>query len=357
MASTGGNTLSQLRLLILSPHISSTTTPSPFPPLLKYLTSAEPSEDIGNFAGYTSHTPISLNTKYYNRDVSIWCDELPSISSNTSKPIEPASDESKSPKQESQGAGSGDLEEWKEQMLSDPAREVRQVIGGIIVILPVGTAKDSTEQFLKYIEAANALREAVEDDCPGRDVASVVLLQPETVSSAQQSGSSSTLKALTQRAEALSNDCIQNDAFGWDIVHWTATNTAAESASSPEKQERNEFGEKTGVARIFEVLQSVDWSADAISAEDLDDAEEGLLASRGRNGLDSELQQEMLGLKLSMMEQNASDGEESGEDVSIEQIGQLHGRVMAIKEAAAEMSGSQKEAFAQREIDKIMKEL
>lgn len=358
-------TLSQLRILILSPADPSNSAPSPFPAILKYLTSIAPSEDIRFFAGYTNHAPVRLRTRYYNKDASIWCDELPSTVGATPQknPSLEASDISHT-EQSTQGT-SGDLDEWKEQMLSAAAREVRAVIGGIILILPTNSAPHTSDTMIKYIEAVHALREAVEDDAPGRDVAAAIVLQPQTMPTARQSNAPSILRDFATLADSLSSECIEHDMLGWDIVHWLGVEDP-EATVRPQTSERNEFGEKIGIDRVMEVLESVDWSADPGPIDEAEDDEvapdaTSVLNRESLRGLDDELQREMLDLKLSMMEQQSADDDDGddgdGEDLSIEQMEQLQGRILAIREAASGMSGSQKEAFAQREIDKIMKEL
>jgi hypothetical protein len=353
--------LSQLRLLILSPANESKSTPSAFPPVLKHLTATAPSENVDNFAGYTNHAPIRLRTKYYSKDVSLWCDELPSLSAeDTSDSRDRGEGNMASAPTEYNGEEGTTLDQWQEQMLSGAAIEVRSVIGGIILVLPIKASTKPPAWLIKYVRAAHSLREAIEEDSPGRDVASAVILQPETIPIAQQSSIPSVLKSLDSTAEALSNECIENDVLGWDVIHWLGTDApyAADQSSSAT---RNAFGEKIGIARIFEVLESVDWSAAPDPTEETEDGAEGdtgSLSRRRLTGLDDELQQEMLGLKLSMMEeQPSSDDEAGGEDLSMEQMEQLQGRILAIREAASGMSGSQRELFAQRAIDKIMKEL
>ncbi|KPI35524.1 uncharacterized protein AB675_11014 [Cyphellophora attinorum] len=353
--------LSQLRLLILSPANASKSTPSAFPPVLKYLTATAPSENVENFAGYTSHVPIRLRTKYYTKDVSLWCDELPDLLADGNKANEGRREEGDGTAgTQSNGEDGTTLDEWQEQMLSAAAAEVRSVIGGIILIMPIKASTKLPIWLIDYVRAVHSLREAIEDDSPGRDIASAVILQPEAIPMVQQSSVSSVLKALDDTAEALSSECLENDMLGWDVVHWLGDDDPSEVIHT-QTGPRNEFGERIGIARIFEVLESVDWSAAPDPTEETEDGAAGDTGSLGRQrltGLDDELQEEMLGLKLSMMEEQAlSDDEAGGEDLSIEQMEQLQGRILAIREAASGMSGSQKELFAQREIDRIMKEL
>jgi hypothetical protein len=75
----------------------------------------------------------------------------------------------------------------------------------------------------------------------------------------------------------------------------------------------------------------------------------------------------MMDLKLAMMNQESSEDDEERhilsqdkeeeEDIKIDQLPGLLERVVAIREAGAEMSKADRERFAKREVEKIMKDL
>jgi hypothetical protein len=76
----------------------------------------------------------------------------------------------------------------------------------------------------------------------------------------------------------------------------------------------------------------------------------------------------MMGLKLAMVNQKSGQEEDEeeryvpsqdteGEDVKIDQLPGLLERVVAIREAGAEMSKADRERFAKREVERIMKDL
>lgn len=115
------------RLLVLTPAPHSQDT---IPPFLQTLTGSPvnnvPGDHDGDgskgpatssFAGYTTHTPLRIETKYYNADVPIWVDELPL--SSPDKPDD--SDEG------------GKKSQWSTEFLSDEARVVRDAIGAVVV--------------------------------------------------------------------------------------------------------------------------------------------------------------------------------------------------------------------------------
>lgn len=382
---------SSLRLLILAPPTNPSIKP-PFPALLEALTGSLPSKDVNTFVGYTSHPPLQLRTKYYQSDVSIWCDELPLPEATIGKGAgaEGHSDEVLETKTtgaldggDALEAETSSLEEWKAQMLSSAAAEVRRVIGGLVVILPVSafSSAEIPANFTPLIEAAHSLREAIEDDSYGRDVASILILQ----------GSSPTLKpdALNALMEKLEEVCLSDKGIlGWDFVAWDGQ--VIEGAENGEKEERNEYGEQTGVKRVLEVIEGIDWSA-SLDDDDGDGDEDGeiglgrgdddedfpftgsrstnILGSARLSGLDDELQREMMELKFSMLSNEDNDDEdddtrpsqgrkEAGdEDLQVDQLPALMEQVVAIREAGLEMSHAERERFAKREIERIMREM
>ncbi|KIW33463.1 uncharacterized protein PV07_00313 [Cladophialophora immunda] len=390
---------SSFRLLILSPSPPDVTSTPPFRPFLEAVTGSKPSDEVTSFAGYTSHPPLSLRTKYYSADVSIWCDELPSptaagATKSTGKGSDHADSEEGQQQQQVAESESVTLSEWREQMLSFEAAEVRAVIGGVILILPVTSLQSSNASHVSLVETVHALREAIEDESYGRDVASLVVLQAttSTVSKAR----------LNETMEHLEETCLsEKGILGWDFVVWDGQleapsegkdhQTAEETGdiNRDEGDERNEFGEKTGIKRVIEALEGVDWSAPPHSDgedeghgdfdfadvnEDDEDAGE-LFSSTSKNilgnstgllGFDYELQREMMELKMSMLEdaddsddnnQEGPEREQEDEDTQVEQLQTLMERVVAIREAGSEMPKPEREKFARREIGRIMREM
>ena len=360
---------------------------------------------MSSFAGYTSHPPLQLQTKYYQSDVSIWCDELPlpgPISSDTvplgnqfsgsfedsaTTAIDDDGDDDATLKAATDiEAEIATLEEWKQQMLSSAAAEVRRVIGGLVMVLPVSTVSspDIPSHFIAMIEAVHALREAIEDDSYGRDIASVLVLQ----------GNSPTVKQdkLDVLMEKLEEVCLSDKGIlGWDFVAWDGQ--VVDPVEVNGEVERNEYGEQTGVKRVLEVIKGIDWSASPdIDGDDGDDDDDNgevgfgldgddddatLMGSRSTNilgsgrfsGLDHELQREMMELKFSMLsnEDNDDDNDDTrpspgrkepeDEDFQVNQLPALMEQVVAIREAGSEMSPAERERFAKREIQRIMREM
>jgi hypothetical protein len=453
---------SSLRLLILSPRSptsnTSQTTPPSFRPFLEALTGSKPADEITTFAGYTSHPPLRLRTKYYERDVSIWCDEIPGPSLSVQSDTQDAEQgsvindlgrnrQSKDERDDDvgttvpttaetgQGVSPGpSLSEWKSQMTSSDseAAEVRSVIAGIILLLSLPSIPPSSDptllppSFHSLLETVHALREAIEDESPGRDVASLVIFQANSASVTKTTGNN-----LAEQAEELA---LAEGWFGWDFVALEAQKvkkdaadldgqireTLVEEHDGPDDEDdsRNEFNEKKGLARVIEVLEAVDWSASpdyggqddgedgkGLNYEYLDtdvDLDAAMLANtRGFLGGDDDdlsnpgfdmayqLQREMMELKMSMLDPESDDEaaqegadeqtpekdnqeqdhqdkvkpgptekrEKADRESQIVEFPALVERVVAIREAGAEMSKAERERFARREVARIMREM
>ncbi|KIY04029.1 uncharacterized protein Z520_00721 [Fonsecaea multimorphosa CBS 102226] len=404
---------SSFRLLILSPSPPDRTTTPPFRAFLEAVTGSKPSDEVTSFAGYTSHPPLRLRTKYYSADVSIWCDELPfgdAAVETTKKKSAAGKDPSHGP--DSEGgkqaplaeSASVTLEEWKEQMLSSEAAEVRAVIGGVILILPLASSTNASllESYVSLVETVHALREAIEDESYGRDVASLVVVQSTATASTVSHA------RLNETMEGLEEICLsERGILGWDFVAWNdqleeaareegkdgkAVEEGSHDISRHGEDERNEFGEKTGIKRVIEALEAVDWSASPhsdgeedglgdfnfadVDDDQVDDTGDLFSSTTSKNilgdstgllGIDYELQREMMELKMSMLEdiddsaddnnKEGSEREQEDEDTQVEQLQVLMERVVAIREAGSEMPMPEREKFARREIGRIMREM
>jgi hypothetical protein len=412
--------LSSLRLLILSPLPRLPYSPSPFPPILHALSGTHPTQDqaASGFAGYTQHPPLSLRTKYYDADVGIWCDEVPlpltagndPAKQQNARASDGATEVSAPPGQSAQiggqirdldalggagasataGADSADadidadtplsLSTWRTTMLSEPAREVREAIGGILLALPLPLTFPShasasplkpgpSQDYLEIVEAVNELRELIEEENYGREVPAMVL-----VMATGKGVGEGDLDATTEKLEAVMLE--ERGLLGWDFVGWDGeVGEGGVTAGGPEGL-RNAYGERIGIDRVKELLEAVDWSAPGggVKKDDLDlgflssDEEGGAPGVDGIKRQGQELEREMMGLKLAMVNQESGEEEDEeeryvpsqdteGEDVKIDQLPGLLERVVAIREAGAEMSKADRERFAKREVERIMKDL
>lgn len=414
--------LSSLRLLIISPPPCLPYSPSPFPSLLHALTGTLPTQDqvSSGFAGYTEHPPLQIRTKYYEANVGIWCDEVPLSLSSTGatepgKPgsislsdrageilapgdpptdIEahrrnlPSSDtrragvtpEAPLTDKEPQVEAPPSLSTWRATMLSEPAREVREAVGGIVLALPLPISLapiDSTSSskqghaahYLELIEAVDEIRQMIEDENSGRDVPAVVL-----VSVTGKGVGEGDLDATTEKLEAVMRE--ERGVLGWEFVGWDGKVAGKDGVTGRSDAQRNAFGERMGMERVKELLEAMDWSAPG-GGLDGQDIDAGFLSSDGEGGpfgvdgiklQGQELEREMMGLKLAMRDQGlgeedakehdaSSQDMEEDEDLKIEQLPGLLERVVAIREAGADMNKADREKFAKREVERIMKDL
>ena len=419
---------SDLRLLILCPSsqssaspvsnaTSSDVPPQPLPGLplpkrlipsvLKSITSLAPPEDLSSYSGYTSHPPIELRTAYYNADVSIWVDEVPESATANDRSSDLAADV----KGFNEGAPS--LETYKTLLLSPEAREVRDVIGAIVLTLPLSASnskstasrnsgsmiKDSLsvlEQYNDLITAVSEIRDEVESE-RGGDVAGVIALtaaHPTSDNSIEQS-------ILDEVVEKWEGELLQKGVMGWDVVAYEPPLTSSPSTIKPdaasEQPPTNTYGELVGIPRVLQVLETVDWFASPAAATTsslLDDNEDHNRDPDPLDSNDNELQREMLGLSLAVRypeggeaetvaaelfedrrqrqrsllssdsnpflkdDENFELGGDGMGDFKIESLPGLMERVRGVREEAAGLpKGEERERFAKREVERLMREL
>ena len=370
---------SSLRLLVLAPVTKQNNT-SPLGDFLTALTGSKPSpsltENGGSYSGYTSHPPLQLRNKYYSADVSIWCDELPAPSSPPKVASASAEDD-----------GPLTLETWKEQMCSEAAREVREVIGGIICVLPYDAKRtvkrpvdasvdsdqphalsETTEEAFRYLDAVNELRETIEDEHPDRELPMVAVLQSHSTST----GAKITQEEMDDAAERMGNDWMASrTAFGWDFVGWDgATNpNVGDAGKGTDQVVKPEIREKTGAKRVVEILELANWTSTSqdtsgegdedLQDEDEDESTRPYFTEDGIRLQSHELEREMMSLKLAMRqdEDESQDNEDEDHDTRLDHFESMMERAVAIKEAASEMKGEEKERFAKREVERLVRDM
>lgn len=211
-------------------------------------------------------------------------------------------------------------EEWSASFLSDEAKEVLEVLGGVLVIFPLqSTSSSSSSTTLSSSLSSSPSTIASEakelvahvgrvirqglggTDWEGVGLAVGVSCGPGPGSSTIQplSSSSSCPSVPEQLAGGDDLDAILDEweDYCWDsglefvhhrVVGSLTTNKAAGSGAAATKKEqasdnntqenekRNEFGEKMGIARVLEALQANEWSFAGDEDDDnLEEIEEG----------------------------------------------------------------------------------
>jgi Alpha and gamma adaptin binding protein p34 len=409
-----------------------------------------------SYAGYTNHPPVEIRTRYYGVRVGVWCDELPlsspvlrgrrkgeakskdvseeragevgkeavttlegdneGVARSKDEPDNTAIEGAE--EQEEQGdMGEGDEEvtaqSWLNQMLSAPAREVRDAIGAIILTLPVelaveranaqlpvsknalgehgspdadgldGGARDGSgytlrDDYLQVLRAVHTLREAIEDERGGGNVSAIIILQgtlPKSISSTARI-SDPRSKQDDNLVEAIEDQLLSAEGImGWDVVSWAGKVTTPSPANQDEELaevdgRRNAYGELTGLSRVREVLEGVDWTPHPHSSSqkrnhnpptsiNLDTLDISCDSDADPEDVEVDLTS-----YLNQSHSKARDSEglgdligEEDEEIQVEQLQGLLQQAMAIKEAGAEMPRARREEYARRMVGELMGDL
>lgn len=262
------------RLLILSPPSQSVAI---IPPLLHALTgvpvhdppqqeaettstatpdqSAESETDPApiktSFAGYTTHSPLQLNTKYYTAEIPVWVDEVPLATETTPSP----------------SASDATATQWRTEFLSAEADIVRDAVGALVVCVHRPADPDASAGAPDPAERADvravrdllrdigAVRECIDEerggvgDVPGIFVVVGARKAPPRGPSTEVQDA--TALELGEDAE-LGNDAsgapfsvgwwedqfFDMGLFGWEVIEWDPHDTSVEKT-------RNQFGGKS----------------------------------------------------------------------------------------------------------------
>ncbi|KAK3326600.1 alpha and gamma adaptin binding protein p34 [Apodospora peruviana] len=306
-------------------------------------------------AGTTHH--LSLTTAYYSATVPIWLDLIASP------------------------------EEWAQTFLSPEAKEVLEVLGGVVVVFPLVSegAAAATKELVKHV--GSVVREGLggwEWDGVGLAVG---------VSTGGTSG-----EEMDEVLDEWEDLCAE---LGLEFVHYHQL-TKEKEKGGEKKGEKNEFGERMGIERVLEALQANDWSG--AGAEDGSEEEEdefgamesgGPAATRRVGNDDGELDPESLGFGFDREdfvrlrkaiwtrsaehedEQEKENGkmiagkaggqgegpegdEEEDEKLGDDEIRKLEGmmrKLQAVRDMTAGMPDEQRRRMAKQAVDEVMKEL
>ncbi|KAJ5756089.1 Alpha/gamma-adaptin-binding protein p34 [Penicillium manginii] len=316
-------------------------------------TASEPTSPQPSFAGYTTHSPLRLSTKYYTAEVPIWVDEVPLL------PAPKTTSTSTSTPDSSSGSAI-----WKNDFLSEEAQIVREAVGALVVAVraPV-PRKDASadvdvaqsEDFLALSALMcdiGAVKSCIDEERGGMDVPGVFLLvgaggksSPVSASASAQDPEDDVGDELGGRYTALSGVVVEWDPLGEE-----------------KEKTRNKFGEYEGMPRVKEVLETHDWSAAGEDGLD-EDLEAELLGfdKEGGSGFGmevNELEREMFGLRMAI-ERGGGDGESDGEEEEdkVESMESLIMRMQSLRDMGAELPDSERRKFAAKAVQDIMREL
>lgn len=371
------------RLLILTPTSATTTldentdtatatvpTIDPvttIPPLLSALTGESVNEDNlphvpvesletenktkTSFAGYTTHAPVHIETRYYTADVPIWVDEI-------SPPVDDTTEENAENEDEKKG-------EWKTEFLSDEAQIVRDAIGALLVCarnpvapskaIPVEaynhlaeteheTSNNKHVQIIKNtVRIINEVKHKTEEERDGGmgEVPGLLVLLTDNNSNnitgkeKQDDDDGYQPEQVEPYSAAWWEDTLyEMGIIGFEVVLW--------DPASPESKEKNEFGELQGLPRIKEGLSALDWGSPSAD-DDEEEEEENFLAGMDDGGLGLEvgqLEREMMGLRFAINNNgNDNDNDDDGNndndggdsELQVDDLEALMMRMRAIK--------------------------
>ncbi|KAJ5726745.1 uncharacterized protein N7483_008102 [Penicillium malachiteum] len=353
-----------------------------------------------SFAGYTTHSPLRLDTKYYSVEIPVWVDEVP-------LPINLTTDSEKE-----------STTQWRTEFLSDEAEIVRDAVGALVVAVqnpregdPSPGATPESRADVRALRGLmrdiGAVKERIDEERGGMgDVPGVFILVGATKSAPPDSTSSSTnaaghgdpdelalgdedglegIEDLPLSAGWWEDQLFDCGLVGWEVVEWDPKMQGAEKT-------KNKFGEYEGMPRIKEVLETHDWTASGGSNnldgdQDLefefedDDMESELLGysrsaqTRGFGHEVQELEREMLGLRMAIERGgDDEDGLDDGEEIKVESMEALMMRVQGIRgtfryssttehilltypDMGADLPESERKKFAAKAVNDLMREL
>ncbi|KAJ5155207.1 Alpha/gamma-adaptin-binding protein p34 [Penicillium capsulatum] len=394
------------RLLILSPPSQSvaiipsllhalTGVPVHDPPQQETETSPAPTDQPTgtesartrtSFAGYTTHSPLDLDTKYYTAEIPVWVDEVP-LSPETA----PSSNAETTPAEST-------ATQWRTEFLSAEADIVRDAVGALVVSVHSPADTDASAGGTDPADRADvrAIRDLMRDigavkqrideerggvgDVPGIFVLVGARKAAPRAGSVQSRGATGLeLGEEGDLANELSDtpfsvgwwedQLFDMGLFGWEVLEWDPHDTSTGKT-------RNQFGEYEGMPRLKEVLETHDWSASSglqdpdvdpeIDFESDDDLERellGLSSSADTPGFGHEvheLEREMLGLRMAI-ESGGGDGEvdedEKDEELKVESMDALMLRMQAIRDMGSDLPEGERKKFAAKAVQDIMRQL
>ncbi|KAK3350787.1 hypothetical protein B0H65DRAFT_518365 [Neurospora tetraspora] len=187
----------------------------------------------------TTH-PLPLSTPYYTAQIPIWLDLISS----------PA--------------------DWSASFLSEEAKEVLGVLGGVVCVFEVPSSKSEKAVYESQNEKTRELIEGVgkvvREGLGGWEWEGVALAVGVTTTVGGKVGGGDEMDADDDMEEEINEWDDLCAEWGLEFVHHrrvvpdTALKGKGKKEAVDNNDKRNEYGEKMGIARALEALQSNDWS-------------------------------------------------------------------------------------------------
>lgn len=322
----------------------------------------------------------------------IWLDLVPSSSSSSPE---------KKEKEEEEEEGQGAAAEWASSFLSAEAREVLDVLGGVVVVfaLPQSLARSSSssssysgvgaaaagverereKQRERARELVRNVGRVVRDGLGGWEWEGVGLAVGVSGSAgASGAGAGAGAGGRGQDGEEDEDEegldewedlCAE---WGLEFVHVCRPGSGRVTGHG----KRNEFGERMGMARVLEALQANDWSGSGTGGGDAggEGGDEGN-GSKGKGQTDDGEDEfdldsldfgidrgEMEALSKAILGEEGSKGQREDEDEAlgeedVQKLERMMRKLQAVRDASAGLPEEQRKRMAKQAVGEVMKEL
>lgn len=255
------------------------------------------------------------------------------------------------------------------------------------------------DSYLDIISAINTLRSNLDTECASvdhdRDVSVVLILQGHGLprSSYALRGQTATMPTTTIATaeaaddgedgmiEAVEEQLLNSRSImGWDVVYWNsnaelpsgrASTTRDGDEPSPNGTVRNMYGEKTGIDRVREVLEAVDWSTrpsfkpTTTHHHDQDEGRDHLLSQLSFSSRtdDASLDDPIFGdwsdaghgwSKDKGTGEGEDDDDNNDEAFQVEHLQSLLHQALAIREAGKDLPRAERERLARRMVGSLL---
>lgn len=204
-----------------------------------------------SFAGYTTHSPLRLSTKYYTAEVPIWVDEVPLL------PAPKNNSNSNSTSTSTPDSSSGS-EIWKNDFLSEEAQIVREAVGALVVAVRAPAPRNDANADVDVAQSEDvlalsalmrdigAVKGCIDEERGGMDVPGVFLLVGAGGKSTPVSASASARDPEEDAGDELGGDVplsvgwwedrlFDMGLFGWEVVEW-------DPLGEEKEKTKNKFG-------------------------------------------------------------------------------------------------------------------
>ncbi|KAL2144646.1 hypothetical protein VTI28DRAFT_8857 [Corynascus sepedonium] len=312
--------------------------------------------DTLGLAGTTHALP--LTTPYYTASVPIWLDLVSS----------PA--------------------EWSASFLSSEAKEVLDVLGGVLVVFSLPYPSPPSPHSSTSVPLPSSLSSSSPSGERGREDARELITHvgkvvKEGLGGWEWDGVGLVVGIGQGQRQSQEDDGGELDEWedlcaesGLEFVYVSKAGPKTGSGKGAEEDKRNEFGERVGMARVIEALKANDWSGGG-GWEEGRESSEGSQENENKDDEEDEFDPEKLdfgfdkedfaGLRKAIWSGNRDgDGEdpdrklEEDEEIGeedVQQLEQMMLKLQAVRDASAGLPEEQRKKMAARAVGEVMKEL